>query len=441
MILKSRLNRFIIILSIVSLWLCAAAAQSFASVPAPGRAQDDTAGPLTVSLVTCWPGADIYELDGHGALRVRGEGIDSVWNWGTFDFDQPNFVYRFVRGETDYMLTSYPFSWFMPEYMATGRKVLEQDLNLTDAEAHRLLEILRREALPANRTYRYNYVKDNCVTRITDRIAEATGKKVLFPDTVAYGTFRKEMTAFHRDYPWYQFGIDIALGSGLDYQLNPDEEMFVPLVLSERAEKARFPDGRPLVKQTRVLWPGVPDATLGPTPWWLSPMFWSIIMFLFTIGVCIRDGKRRRLSRWWWSILFGMAGIAGCVVTFLVFFSSHEATSPNTLIFWLNPLQLLAAVTVWWPRRLRGFTLGMAWYNIVVVGIMLLVWPFQPRGGNPAFFPLMASCIAMGVTYAIIRPGNEFSNKPAGRRKSYVLKGSGRQSGASRPSTRNSKRR
>ena len=79
------------------------------SIPLPSSVKD-----LTVSLITCYPGEEIYELCGHSAIRVRGEGIDSVWNYGIFDFNQPNFVYRFVKGETDYKGASYPFRYFMP---------------------------------------------------------------------------------------------------------------------------------------------------------------------------------------------------------------------------------------------------------------------------------------------------------------------------------------
>ena len=144
---------------------------------------------LVVSLITCWPGAEVYELCGHEAVRVRGinpDGTvtDSVWNYGVFDFAAPNFLYRFVKGETDYMLAAYPTSMFMPEYMAHGRRVVEQDLNLTREETARLVALLREEARPENRTYRYNYVKDNCATRILDRIDEAVGHPVVYPDSV-----------------------------------------------------------------------------------------------------------------------------------------------------------------------------------------------------------------------------------------------------------------
>ena len=97
---------------------------------------------IVVSLLTAWPGPEVYQLCGHSAIRIRGAEVDSVWNYGVFDFDEPNFVYRFVKGETDYMLVCYPTMWFMPEYLSEGRKVLEQDLNLTQDEAWKLRSLL-----------------------------------------------------------------------------------------------------------------------------------------------------------------------------------------------------------------------------------------------------------------------------------------------------------
>lgn len=370
---------------------------------------------LTVSLVTCWPGAEIYELCGHEAIRIRGAHVDSVWNYGTFDFLQPNFVYRFVKGETDYMLAGYPFAWFMPEYIESGRRVVEQDLNLSQQEAWRLRRMLQTEALPANRTYRYNYVRDNCATRIVERIDSAAGR-VRYPDSVRHGTFRRTMKAYHRDYPWYQFGIDVALGAGLDRRIDSRAEMFAPLEMMQNVRGARMADGRPLVRAERVLNEGVADATLGPTPWWLTPLFWSLATLAVTAVIVVYDGRRRRISRWWYSLYFGLCGAAGCIVAFLVFLSSHEATSPNILLLWLNPLQLLMACGVWW-RRWRPVCLVMAWYDMAVPLCMLLSWPFHAQCGNVAFYPLMACAVALGAAYAIISPSASYKNSAAPRRK------------------------
>ena len=41
-------------------------------------------------------------------------------------------------------------------------------------------------------------------------------------------TFRNIMRHYHANYPWYQFGIDLALGSGIDYELSRREMAFAP---------------------------------------------------------------------------------------------------------------------------------------------------------------------------------------------------------------------
>lgn len=369
---------------------------------------------VVVSLITCWPGSEVYELCGHEALRVRGTisglAVDSVWNYGVFDFNEPHFVYRFVKGETDYMLAGYPFAWFLPEYQQTGRRVLEQDLNLTQEEALKLVKRLQNEGRPENRTYRYNYVKDNCATRIIDRIDEVTGKPVVYPDTVKYGTFRKEMRSYHKNYPWYQFGIDLALGSGIDMPIKGREEMFVPVEMAEKAADAHFPDGRPLVRESRVLNQGIGDASLPPTPWYLTPVAVGWLAFILVLGISAWMIKRRKIAKAVYSLWFAICGLTGCLIAFLVFKSQHEATSPNVLLLWLNPLQLLLAVTVW-SRRMRLLSYIVAYYNVIACGLLLIVWQFQRQSGNAAFFPLMGATLLLAAVFAYVAPKVYSSNK------------------------------
>ncbi|MDE6718142.1 MAG: DUF4105 domain-containing protein [Muribaculaceae bacterium] len=397
---------------------------------------------VVVSLITCWPGQEVYELCGHEALRVRGvmDGVrvDSVWNYGVFDFNQPNFIYRFVKGETDYMLAGYPFAWFLPEYQSKGRRVLEQDLNLTPDEARQLIEMLREEGLPENRTYRYNYVRDNCATRIVDRIDSVAGKKVIYPDNIKYGTFRRTMRAYHSGYPWYQFGIDLALGSGIDVPIGGREEMFVPVEMAEKATDAHFADGRPLIKESRVLNAGTGDATLPATPWWIGPTAVSWYLFTLVLIACAVMATRRILFRWIYSLWFGVIGLAGCLIAFLVFFSEHEATDSNVLILWLNPFQLLLAFSIW-SRKMKWLSKYISIYNTVVIGCLLLVWYFQRQSANPAFFPLMGLTLLLSVTF-LLTAGEYYGSNKTGS-FSFNKKGN-RRSGtpSSRPGTRKRKR-
>ncbi len=352
---------------------------------------------LTVSIVTCDPGPDVYELCGHAAIRIRSAEMDSVWNYGIFDFTSPNFIYRFCKGETDYMVYGYQFDRFMPAYVRRGSKVTEQVLDLTQEEARNLRALLQTESLPENRIYRYNYVRDNCATRPWKRITQATDREIALPDTLYYPTFRSEMRHFHRNYPWYQFGIDLVLGSGLDYPLAKDEDTFAPPVLASKIAEGTI-GGKPLVKETNVIFPGFVDATLPPTPWYETPMAVGIAMLILSIGTMFAYVLKKSLWKWWISLYFLVAGIAGCVVTFLVFCSAHEATSPNLMLIWLNPLQFIIGIGVW-VKSLRLPVKAIAFYNIVAVILLtiLLATPLSTQVANPAIWPMLWSALLLSL--------------------------------------------
>ena len=78
-------------------------------------------GLVDISLITCSPGTELYQLYGHTALRVRevrqGRRSDWVFNYGTFSFKQKNFMWRFMLGETDYELSVLPYGYFYQKIM------------------------------------------------------------------------------------------------------------------------------------------------------------------------------------------------------------------------------------------------------------------------------------------------------------------------------------
>ena len=55
-----------------------------------------------VSVITCGPGTDeLYASFGHSAYRVLDleNKIDRVYNYGTFNFNTPNFYSKFAQGK------------------------------------------------------------------------------------------------------------------------------------------------------------------------------------------------------------------------------------------------------------------------------------------------------------------------------------------------------
>ncbi len=54
---------------------------------------------LQISLITCGQGEELYSIFGHSAIRVKeiSTGRDIIFNYGTFDFDDPDFYAKFLK--------------------------------------------------------------------------------------------------------------------------------------------------------------------------------------------------------------------------------------------------------------------------------------------------------------------------------------------------------
>lgn len=357
---------------------------------------------IRVSFVNFYPGPEIYELEGHSALRITNGMRDVAVSYGTFDFDTPNFAYRFTKGETDYWVTMRDWAPFEQAYTRQGRRIVEHVIDLDSVQQARLRSLLIDNMLPQNRAYRYNYVKDNCSLRPLRLLQAALGDSIVLPAPAAdcdKGTYRQSMRHYHANYPWYQFGIDLALGSGIDYPISNWEKAFAPATLDTQLDGATV-GGRPLVSATNVLNAGA-DATLPPTPWWASPMCVSLLMLALTIAILWHDARTKRTSRWFYFIIYSLFGLAGLLLSFLVFVSVHEATSPNWLLLWLNPLCFIVPLFIW----LKKYNIVILSYQIINFALLLVLaiaWPWTGQSGNPAFVPLVICDALCAITYIYV---------------------------------------
>ena len=124
-----------------------------------------------ISLLTCAPGDEIYSYFGHSAVRINDpqSGIDFVFNYGEFSFDTPNFIWRFVKGQTYFMMRGFRMADFMEEYQNDQRSVYEQVLNISPSEKQSLFDALIENAKKENRVYLYRHFSDNCSTCVRDQ--------------------------------------------------------------------------------------------------------------------------------------------------------------------------------------------------------------------------------------------------------------------------------
>jgi len=351
-----------------------------------------------ISILTCNPGTEVYSMYGHTAIRVSdpASGLDAVFNYGVFSFEAPNFLYRFAKGQTDYLMVGQKFSSFLPEYEKDKRSVYEQVLNLSPEGKIRLFEALLENARPENREYRYNFFMDNCATRVRDMIERNAAGTIRFNDDRPTKTYRDLIKEFHHSFRWIDLGIDLLVGKKADEPVSAFGQMFLPEYLQNQFAGAEITiDGKaqPLVLETRTL-VEYPNTKLNSNLPWPAIVFG--LFFLLVAGISIRDYFRKKNSDWLDYWLFGLTGFAGLIIGWFTLYSEHPAMSPNYNLLWAFPLNLFFAF-VWRFKKWRTKTKLYFW----LIGALLLISFVAGQQLNPAvYFIILTLLVRVGVNLA-----------------------------------------
>lgn len=358
---------------------------------------------VRISLLTCEPGSEIYALFGHSAIRYENPAKQEDWvfNYGMFSFREPNFVMRFVKGETDYQLGVVPFRYFEAEYGMRGSSVYQQELNLTNAEKEKLAGLLFENYLPANRVYRYNYFYDNCTTRARDKIEESIQGKVVYPVSDRVVSYRDILHEFTAGSEWSEFGIDLCLGSEADEPIDERKQMFAPFYMLAAARGAvihRTDTMMPFVrKETKIV-----DAVLEDEPAFpLSPMACALLLLAVTVIIVGRGLYKGRQCLAWNVVMFLLQGLGGCIIAFLFFFSLHPTVGSNWLLILFNPLPLIYLPWLI-GRGIKQQKDPYHVYNAVVLTSFILLMPFLPQEFNLTVLPLALNLLLLSVGHLFL---------------------------------------
>jgi hypothetical protein len=366
-------------------------------------AKSQTYDRLKVSLLTIEPRpGEVYTVYGHTALRLSDPSrqMDAVLNWGTFDFQTSNFLYRFLKGETDYCLSMSAYGIFYYSYSRINATVVEQVLDIPDEEKGALIEALTENLLPQNLEYRYNFLFDNCTTRPRDIIEKFCGGKLIYPEQTEQTTFRDLIHSCTHPYPWMTFGIDLLIGNGADSLINVRQELFLPGKLMEALNHsfALREDGEehPLVVSSEV----IIQSTGNESPqlrFWDSPLIAGFLVFFVYLFLTVWGGLKKRRFRGFFAPLFFIAGLAGCLVAFITLFSYHPCTSPNWNLLWLHPFHLIAFAGYFFKKSFRF----ISWYhivNLVLLSCLFFGWHWIPQVLNTADIPYIL-CLGLASGY------------------------------------------
>ncbi len=303
-----------------------------------------------ISIITAGPGDVLYEAFGHSAIRVKDAtlNLDIIFNYGLFDFNQPNFYVNFVKGRLLYRLGKQSFIRFITSYDYQQRWVKNQVLNLSLVDRVKIFEYLNENSLPENAEYLYDPYFNNCATKLRDIAKEILGNKIQFPSSFSDENFTLRQL-MNQELPWNtwgSFGINLALGNTLDKEIIADNYMYLPDYVHKGFQKATITENKittPLVLEESQLL-RYPEKQIKIQ--WYNPFFVFSLLLLITIVVTFRDQKRNIRSKWLDFTLFFVTGVLGIIICFLWFFTDHYTAPNNFNLLWAFVLNFFVAFTL-----------------------------------------------------------------------------------------------
>ena len=330
-------------------------------------------GSYRISLLTCGAGEEIYTIFGHSAMRVvdSDTGEDKVYNFGMFDFQDPGFIIKFLRGDLDYFVGTQPYGRFVEIQYYSGIVYLkEQVLNLTDEQASRIAGELERRYMPENRYYKYKFLQRNCTTELRDIIVANIDTDAAFLKSVDGKTYRYYLNECMEGHPWIKLGVNLLLGSRIDSHITAFDRMCLPGQLLWGLDNM-YNGGKPLVVGTTEIYSIPEEGRRGPDHWVVV-----LIMLVVIVVLSIR-------SRVAGSVFLMALGLLGCLLLFFLFYGTHMEFKENYNVLWCNPLYLPLGIAILLKRRKASTALAII--SVFFLWAMAVMWIYGVQSAETAF--------------------------------------------------------
>jgi hypothetical protein len=350
---------------------------------------------LRISLLTLTPGQELNEVFGHSALRVIDSNAvtDHVYNYGTFEFEDPNFYLKFIKGQLRYFVNIENFNDFVFYYKQMQRGITEQVLNLSEAEKISIKNTLNENVKEENKYYQYEFFKDNCTTRLRDIIEKNHNPKPVLkaamPSTFTY------RNAIHQyldqgNMPWSKLGIDILLGAKTDAVMTNSEQEFLPDNLMHSLDSC---SNTRMVASSKQIFPY--EKGMDKIPFF-TPMFFSIAFLLFFLCLHFKklpfkpaqslSANMQDMLKYFDIGLFFIVGLLGFLLIFMWWGTDHSMTKNNYNLLWASPLFVVYSFVL--GKKTKAVK-QFSFYASIFLAVVLCSWYFLPEQLNIALIPIV----------------------------------------------------
>ena len=232
-----------------------------------------------VSILTCDTGNESYSLFGHTALRIwdTDNNLDIVYNYGAFDFNTPNFVAKFTKGDLLYFAVTHPYNNFISQYVYENRSVYEQELQLELEIKQQLFNNLNTALASGDSYYTYKFIDKNCTSMIVDIVNKTLGSQVITKKTDTDLTYRSILYPYFDHHFYEKLGTSIIFGTKVD-QIG--DHIFLPIELMENLKLAKFKDQNLAPNEPKIV---LKSNDTTETSWWNNCYSYLIVLVLIMI--------------------------------------------------------------------------------------------------------------------------------------------------------------
>ena len=316
---------------------------------------DSLSESANVYVISCEPGEVIYEKFGHSAIRIVDpqQDIDLIFHWGLYSFDEPNFVLNFVKGYMMYEMGVCESKYFFQEYLRRESFIYSTKINFTYKEKNVLWRNLWENYKIENRKYCYNFIYDNCATRVYENIISAVSEHYFTKETLTNGTtYRTVINSYLQNAPWYKLGINLIISSEADKKINIMQTMAFPFYTKQLLENTK------IIRNDKEMSLAVQSANVNTPQNRTQPEkrsdFWTIFipLLIILIEVLYFILKKHYLP-YLSQIILIISGLLGIIIFYLSVISIHPIVKFNYNILWCSPLNIILGIILLLKKNYR----------------------------------------------------------------------------------------
>ncbi len=305
-----------------------------------------------VSILTCGTGNESYSLFGHTAIRISDieNNLDIVYNYGAFDFNTPNFVAKFAKGDLQYFAITHSYDNFLTQYNYEKRDVYEQELLLNLNLKQKIFDNLNTSLASGDSYYTYKFIDKNCTSMVVDIINKTLDAKAITKKIDTNLTYRTILFPYFDHHFYEKLGTSIIFGTKVDQK---GDHIFLPLELMENLKTAKFNNQNLVQKDPKVVLKFQKSIA---TSWWNN---WYSYLILLGLIIIINN---KILNQGYFFIM----GLIGILFVFLGFYSGHLELANNYNVLLFNPI-LILSLLFYSKKQIKWI------YNLTLFNLFLLV--------------------------------------------------------------------